>query len=236
MMAQPPGNVSPELNAKWLALRQRHQEDSNDFQHAVAKSKSDFDNRVELASKKLLEKHIREESEFWNNHARASVAAQTATLATNSARILTSGNARENTKASRASTLRAATLRMQHYPTTPSRVFQSAKSPQVSQTLTKTRPPLLQRTTIDEVIDLCDSDGDDISPVKKAPVVRKPVAQVLAHQQPVVQEPATPGHESFKQVQNSALSSIPEANIEFVGGNVINRAVSCGTNSQLNIC
>jgi hypothetical protein len=226
-MAQPPGNVSPELNAKWLALRQKHQEDSNDFQHAVAKNKSDFDNRVELARKKLLEKHIREESEFWSNHARASVTAQTATLATNSARILTSGNARGNTKASRASTLRAATLKMQHYPTTPSRASQSAKSP---------RPPPLQRTTIHEVIDLCDSDGDDISSVKKAPVMRKPVAQVLAHQQSVVQEPATPGHELLKQVQNSALSSIPEANIEFFGGNVINRAVSCGTNSQLNIC
>jgi hypothetical protein len=212
-MAQPPGNVSPELNAKWLALRQKHQEDSNDFQHAVAKRKSDFDNRVELARKKLLEKHICEESDFWSNHARASVTAQTATLATTSARILTSGNARGNTKASRAFTLRAATLRMQHYPTPPSRASQSAKSPQVSQTLTKTRPPPLQRTTIHEVIDLCDSDGDDISPVKKAPVVRKPVAQVLAHQQPVVQEPATQDMSRSSKFKTVSCPPSPKATL-----------------------
>jgi hypothetical protein len=234
-MAQPPKNITPDVEAKWLALRQQHQEDSNKFQREVTRNRAEFEGRVEKRRKELLDKHINQEREFWSKHGKGSGVNKGATSASKTARTQTPAGARGSTAAPRkssapavrSSSSRPAVPRFElDLHTTPSKASQSVRSPQVPSAPTKSTRRPLQKSGKPEVIDLC-SDEDEKEPPKKTPVVQQPVAPNPVQQQAIVQgagdqEPGTP-----YQVHNNTSLAIPEATLELFGNSASNCSVSC---------
>jgi hypothetical protein len=220
-MAQPPKYVPPEINSKWLALRQKHQEDSNDFQRAVTKSRVDFDSRGE-------------ESEFWSNHEREPAIAKDATPAMDSARLQAPATTKNNITVSRTtaiplhriSTSPPSTPRMQQLlPTTPLKASQLVDGARAPSAPTKSRSRPAQKQGIHAVIDLCNSDDDDDIPPAKASIVQKHVAQPPIRHEPAIRGIAHQEFQSSEPMQSNATYSVPEATLELFGGNTTKRSV-----------
>jgi hypothetical protein len=236
-MAPPPKDIPPELNAKWLALRKKHQEGSTKFQRELAHNRAEFEARVEKARKALLDKHINEEREFWSKNGKVSAAAKSATPAPKSARSQTAASARASTvapkkpstPAARSSSSRPAVPRFEvDTPVTPSKATPPVKSVQAPSAPTKpSRRPLQKSKPV--FIDLCgDSDDDKPPPTQKTSVAQKTTASSPVQRQPTVQEPIAEEPVSPQQAHCSRSSAIPEATLELFGGGASNRSsVSC---------
>jgi hypothetical protein len=233
-MAQLHKNLPPEINSKWLALRQKHQEDSSDFQRAVTKSKAEFDARVELARKKLLQKHMSEESEFWNNHGRGPAVAKDPASASKSAKLQTPATAKKNIAASRTATIpvpKAANFRpptsstQRHLPTTPLKASQSVNAARTPQAPTKSRLRPAQKQRLHEVVDLCSSDDEDNLPFAETPIVPKYVAQSPVRDRSAIQGLAHQEPKLSEQVQSDATYPVLGATIELFGGNMAKNSV-----------
>jgi hypothetical protein len=242
-MTQLPKNNTPDVEAKWLALRQKHLEDSNKFQRDAVRKRTEFESRVEKGRKALLDKHMNEESEFWSKHGKASGAAKGAPK---SARTQPPVSARASaivprkypTPAADNSSSRPAVPRYEAGPpTTPSQASQSAKSPQVPTTPKEQPRRRLQKSGKSEVIDLCSSDDEKEPPTKKTPVIPKTVAPCPVQEQPIVQEADAQEIVSPRQVHISTGFVIPEATLELFGRSAAHCTVSfCHTIIQLYTC
>jgi hypothetical protein len=241
-MTQPPKNIPPDVEAKWLELRQKHLEDSNRFQRDAARKRAEFESRVEKGRKGILEKHMKEESEFWSKHTKASGAARGATKSVRtqppvSARASTVASRKPPTPAAGSLSSRPAVPRLEvDPPATPSRALQTAKLLQVPTAPKEQprRPP--QKSGKSEVIDLCSSDDEQQALSKKTPVPPKavapcPVQQPSIAQETVAQEPVSP-----EQVHSSTGFAIPEATLELFGRSAPHRTVSFCYTSLNHMC
>lgn len=225
-MAHPPKNILPKLNSKWLALRQQHQNESENFQRMVTKNRAEFEARVDAARKKLLAQHIGEESEFWSQHGQAAAPAKTAAPTVQSAQTQPQGGVRGSMAASskkatpiaKTPVPQPATPRMQlQPPVTPSRAPQQPKMQQVPPAPRKPQRQPVQQPGRCEVVDLCSDDDEDISASQNKPA-KKPDPLPPVRQQPVAQEPAAQDSMDIDGASNSTAFSIPEASIELFGG------------------
>jgi hypothetical protein len=238
-MAPPAKDIAPDVNAKWLALRQKHQEDSNKFQREIAKNRAEFDARVEKARVALLEKHMSEERKFWGKNGNGSGAAKCAPSALKAARTPTRASTRTSTAApkesskpaARTSPSRPAVPRFEvDTPATPSKASQTVKSSKPPPTPTKpTRRPQ-QKGGKPVIIDLCgDSDDEKPLPSKKTSTAPKTAAPSAAQQKPleVIQDSAMEGQVSPEQSHSRMSSVMPETMLELFGSGASTRSVSC---------
>jgi hypothetical protein len=188
-MAQPSQNTSPELQARWLGLRQQHEKQSVNFQAQVAKDTAGFDDavaakratfegnvktqrghlqdRIEHARKELLDAQIRAEQAFWSKHTQAPRAANVAA---------------PNPKMRTAATSR------------PMSSVPAARQAPAQRSSGKAAPRPTQKNTVSEFIDLC-SDEEE-----KAPL------------------PPRHAPQPSKGPQDSSSYPIPSASIELFGG------------------
>jgi hypothetical protein len=221
-MIPPLEDVTPEVNSEWLALCQKHREDTDEFQCAITRRRAEFESRIDLSRKKLLQQHIGEEAEFWGAHGRGPCVAKSATSPWNIARSKTSITAQANATASENTPTPAPPhltpkKTQQAPPATPRKVPQPAKATKVPPAPTKARPRASQKQGVREVIDLCDSDDDDLSIAKKTPVIQRPVAQSPARQRPVIDEFNQQDSDTSKTASKSIRPAIPPATLELFG-------------------
>jgi hypothetical protein len=211
-MAIPLQNIPAELNDEWLALRQKHQDESTDFQRVIVKKRAEFESRAEKARKALLAQHIKEEREFWS---RIDGAHKGPPSATKTGQVQTSGTAKSNAAMSR--TLAA-----------PSRTPGSVtplRALQASPHSTRSNPRRTQNKGVSVVINLCSDDEEDPTPTKRTATLHKAATTDTVCQQAIVQESVPQVSASSDQVRKST-SIVPEATIQFFGGNPVNYPVS----------
>jgi hypothetical protein len=219
-MAAPPRNIPPEINAEWLALRQKHQDESSNFQRAVVRNKAELENRAETARKALLAKHLREEHDFWSRNAEARKSASS-TAKAGQAQI--SGPTKSNGKTA-ATPARSAPVRLS---VTPPRTSSSVGSSRPPPRPMKPNPRQTQNKGVSEVINLCSDDEEDSPPTKAMPTMRQAMATNTMPQQAIVKEPVAQKSAAYDQVRKSA-SVIPEATMQFFGDSPANSSVSNG--------
>jgi hypothetical protein len=220
-MAYPPKAIPPELNSEWLALRQKHQDDSDNFQRMVNKNRAEFVARVDAARKKLLATHISEEKGFWSQHGQAVGTPKKATSTASTARMQISSSARSSvTPSSKTATPtakipapRPALPRMQ----TPSEASQQPKGPQVPPAPKKPQRAPVQQQDRHEVIDLCSDDDEDF-PVLYDEPAKKPEPPPPARKKPIVEYAVEQDSMDIDETSNDMSFSIPEASIELFGG------------------
>ncbi|KAH7075257.1 hypothetical protein FB567DRAFT_187140 [Paraphoma chrysanthemicola] len=159
-MAQRKPNLTLKVDAQWLALHEKHEQEIRKFMQAVAADRASFEARVEAARSKLLARHMGEENEFWRTHPQGTGATTTAT---------TPKPIRSHLSNSKLSTSTPTT------PTTPAsqpRPLRTSeplsKVPQVANQarLAPTPPKHTLKNPTTEVIDLCDSD-EEIAPAER---------------------------------------------------------------------
>jgi hypothetical protein len=237
-MAPPSTDVAPDVNAKWIALRQKHQEDSKKFHQEVVKNREEFEARVKKAHVALLNKHMTEEREFWAKNANGSRVAKSATPISKAARTQTPASARASTVATKKPSTPAASVPSSRVavprfevdsPVTPSKASQTVKSSKPSPTPTKPtrRPP--QKGGKPLIIDLCgDSDDEKPSPSKKTPAAPNTTSPSPVQQEPfeVVQDFILEDRMSPGQGHSRMGSAMPEATLELFGGGASTRSVS----------
>jgi hypothetical protein len=207
-MASPSKNMPADINAEWLALRQKHQDESNNFQRAVARGRAEFDDRAERARKNLLAKHLQEERNFWNKNDEARKGASSTAKA---GQAQTLGLTKSNGK-------------------TPARTSSSAGSSLPPPRLTKATNPDPRRTQsklVSEVINLCSDDEEDSPPTKGLPAMRQAPTINAMPQESIVKEPVAQKSAASEQMRKSA-SVIPEATMQFFGDRTANCSVSDG--------
>jgi hypothetical protein len=221
-MIPPLEDITPEVNSEWLALRQKHREDTDEFQRAITRRRAEFESRIDLSRKKLLQQYIGEEAEFWGAHGRGPCVAKSATSPWNIARSKTSITVQANATALE-NTPTPAPLHLipkktqQAPPATPRKAPQPAKATKVPPAPTKAQPRASQKQVVREVIDLCDSDDDDLSIAKKMPVIRKPIAQSPTHQRSMIDEVDQQDSDTSETASKSIRPTIPQATLELFG-------------------
>jgi hypothetical protein len=236
-MVPPPKDVTPDVNSKWLALRQKHQEDTDEFQRDVTRRRAEFESRIVLSRKRLLQKHIGEEAEFWGGHGRGPSVAKSATPARNTVRFQTPTSAQVYSTTSEKTATPVPPCptpkkTQQLPPVTPRKAPQPTKANQAPPAPTKSRPLASQKQGVREVIDLCDSDDDDLPVAKKTPVLRKPMAQSSGRQRPIVHEPEHQDSEMSEATFEDIRSTIPQATLELFGDRMTKHLVNLLFQSQ----
>jgi hypothetical protein len=230
-MAPPPRNIPAEVEAKWLALRQKHQDESNNFQRLVAKNRAEFEDRAEKARKALLAKHLDEERGFWSNNDQD---LKDATSTIKSAQVQTPGRPNSSAATSRIAppptktsvSSSASPRRPARLPVTPPpRASSLVKLSQAPPRPTKPNPRRTQNKGVSEVINLCSDDEEDSTPTKKTPVVRKATANDTVRQQSIVAKPIAQEFILSDQVYNTN-PIVPEATLQFFDGTSANYSVS----------
>jgi hypothetical protein len=103
---------------------------------------------------------------------------------------------------------------------------------QVPPAPTKARPRTSQNQGAREVIDLCDSDDDDLPVAKKTPVVREPVTQSPARRRPIVDELDHQNSGMSETVFENIRSTISQATLEFFGDKMTKHLVNLLYNGQ----
>jgi hypothetical protein len=207
-MTKPPTDIPPELSTEWLALRQKHQKESTDFQHYVGNEKVEFDRKAEVARQRLLAKHIGEEQQFWSKHGQTShIAKDPANTSRMKAPRTATPAKSAATPLAKASVPGSATSKVQKQAGL-SKVSQQVRKTFKQAVFAKKRPGACpaQKKGVPEVIDLCSSDDED-----DQPVVQKDV---------VAQKPAQAYYTSSKageQAHPQPTFSIPSASIELFG-------------------
>ncbi|KAH7392419.1 hypothetical protein DE146DRAFT_758141 [Phaeosphaeria sp. MPI-PUGE-AT-0046c] len=88
-MAQRFRNVPPEIDAKWMEFRRKHEEETDNFQRNVAKNRAQFENRVDKAKQSLLVKHLEEERMFWSKNGPGSRISRTPAPAARNSQVQT---------------------------------------------------------------------------------------------------------------------------------------------------
>ncbi|KAH4223435.1 hypothetical protein HBH69_142120 [Parastagonospora nodorum] len=214
-------DVSPEVNPKWLELRQKHQNESNTFQAMVNRNREEFEARVDRQRKDLLALHSKEESEFWSKNTQTG-AVRAGTKA-KFARTQTPRGSVAPSKKIAPPASRPATPRMSvQPPVTPARPTQHpryADVPPAPKRPTQ-RAGLNRNSGQPEVIDLCSDDDDDPNVTKKQPIVQKKTAQKPAAKPSNARNATIEDAMAIDggQVQSSDPFSIPEATLELFGG------------------
>ncbi|KAH3940911.1 hypothetical protein HBH98_078240 [Parastagonospora nodorum] len=214
-------DVSPEVNPKWLELRQKHQNESNTFQAMVNRNREEFEARVDRQRKDLLALHSKEESEFWSKNTQTG-AVRAGTKA-KFARTQTPIGSVAPSKKIAPPASRPATPRMSvRPPVTPARPTQHpryADVPPAPKRPTQ-RAGLNRNSGQPEVIDLCSDDDDDPNVTKKQPIVQKKTAQKPAAKPSNARNATIEDAMAIDggQVQSSDPFSIPEATLELFGG------------------
>jgi hypothetical protein len=220
-MTHPPKHIPPEVREKWLALRQKHQQDTSEFQAQVAKDRAEFESRVERARKGLLARHIDEESDFWSL---AGQATKSTVSGTKSNRKQPPHKAK--TPATPTSTRPATPGDRPRLFNTPAKASQGPKSSQVPSAATQSRQQFPKRNGAPEVIDLISDDEDGCKPGKKTQATTADVTTATASKQLLVQEIDTQGSSSPDPTSNKPSFAIPGATLELFGGSAMENAVS----------
>jgi hypothetical protein len=211
-MASPSKNMPADINAEWLALRQKHQDESNNFQRAVARGKAEFDDRAERARKNLLAKHLQEERDFWSRNDEARKGASSTAKA---GQAQTLGSTKSNGKTA----------------VTPARTSSSAGSslpPPHLAKATNVNPRRTQSKLVSEVINLCSDDEEDSPPTKGLPTMRQAPMVNTMPQESIVKKPVAQKSAASEQMRKSSTSVIPEATMQFFGDRTANCSVSDG--------
>lgn len=216
----PTQDASPEVNPKWLELRQKHQNQSTTFQAMINRNREEFEARVDRQRKDLLAQHSKEERDFWSKNARSG--AVRAETKAKFARTQTPRGSVAPSKKAAPPVSRPATPRMSvQPPVTPARPTQHPRYADVPPAPKRpTQRPISRRSSGQpEVIDLCSDDDDDPYVTKEQPVVQKKTAQEPAFQPPkprnATVEDAMDIDEA--QMQPSDPFSMPEATLELFG-------------------
>jgi hypothetical protein len=211
-MAPPSKDGSSELNPRWLALRQKHQVDTERFKCMVTQDRQAFDERVAKARKDLLAKHIREEREFWSKNNRTAGTAKTATPAINSARMTTPSTARGSVAPPRMTAPPASrpvmSSRPQNMPFTPEKAARAQLPPAVERA-----PQAVRTRTATTIIDLT-LDDEETSP---SPLQRRTHRPAAGSQRLAGRAAAAQDLMDIDQVQNSTPNSMPDASLELFG-------------------
>lgn len=213
-MTHPPKHIPPEVREKWLALRQKHQQDTSEFQARVAKDRAEFEFRVETARKGLLARHMDEESDFWRkiDHASKNTRKQPPPKAKTPA---TPTSARPATPSDRP-----------RLSNTPAKAPQGRKSSQVPPAATQSKQQRPKKHGPPEVIDLISDDEDRCAPGKRTQATTANAATATASKQPLVQEIDTQGSSSPDTTPKKPSFTIPGATLELFGGPAVKNAVS----------
>ena len=208
-MAQPPPNMSPELQARWLGLRQQQEKQKVNFQAQVAKDTAEFDeavaakralfernvatqrghlqDRVEHARKELLDVQIRAEQAFWSKHTQVPPAANAA-APNHKMRTATASRPSSSAPAAR----------------------QAPRQAPAQRSSAKVAPRPAQKKTVPKIIEIS-SDEEE-----KAPLPPKRAPQVS------------------QCLQGSPSYTIPSGNIELFGGSsrksVVSHCFPCALN------
>ncbi|KAJ4375934.1 hypothetical protein N0V83_001213 [Neocucurbitaria cava] len=185
-------------NEPWLALRSKHQQELHKFQHEVEKSKAELAQKIQAARVKLLDKHKREEEEFWTGKNGRPTQAQntsesSAPSTTPSAVQSAPKKAQQQPPKSSAASAKAP------QPVKPGLSGQALKNPPQS------RPTQKKKTSI-EVIDLV-SDDEDNAPLVQSGAPANGAAQL--GQAPASTQTQT--HETTTASEAQKLSNIVSA-------------------------
>ncbi|KAF1919476.1 hypothetical protein BDU57DRAFT_527483 [Ampelomyces quisqualis] len=221
-MTLPPKHIPPEVHAKWLALRQKHEEDSTDFQCQVKKNRAEFESRVEKARKALLERHINEERDFWSKAGQVPKNTASATKTNpKQPRVTaksTAKSSRQTTTAAKTPASRPATPNDRARPSNaPAKASQGPKSSQVLPTAPKRRKQQPKKNGVLEVIDLISDDEESPTPAKKTRATSVSVATGNAHKQPIVHESDSQEFASHNRAPKKPSFAIPGATLELFG-------------------
>jgi hypothetical protein len=222
-MASPSKNIPADINAEWLALRQKHQVESSNFQHAVARRKADLDDHAERARKVLLAKHLQEERDFWSRNDEARKGASSTAKA---GQAQTLGSTKSNGKTA-ATPARRAPVRFSMTPPRTSSLAGSSLPPPRLTKATNPNPRRTQNQGVSEVINLCSDDEEDSPPTKELPAMRQAPAINTMPQQYTVKQPVAQKSAASEQMRKS-VSVIPEATMQFFGDSPANCSVSDG--------
>ena len=219
-MAPSTQDVSPEVNPRWLELRQKHQNESTTFQAMVKRNRDEFEARVDRQRIDLLAQHSKEERDFWSKNARSGAAR--AETKTKFARTQTPRGSVAPSKKNASPVSRPATPRMSvQPPVTPARTAQHPRYADVPPAPKRpTQRPASHRSSGQhEVINLCSDDDEDPYVTQEQPVVRKKTTKKPAIQprnaRNATVEDAMDIDEA--QTQPSDPSFIPEATLELFG-------------------
>lgn len=230
-MNQTPKNVPPEVNAKWLALRRKHQKDTSDFQDRVTKDRAEFESRVERARKGLLAKHMSEERDFWSKVGQVSKstasANKTATKQpTPTSRGASAGSGQQIATPGRTAASRIATPN--EHPR-PADVPQGAKPSQAPAAVPKPKKQRIQKNGPPEVIDLISDDEETQLPTKKSPATIANVAEDTTRKHQIIQECDRQDSTSPENALHRPPFAVPGATLELFGSPSMKNTVSTPT-------